>query len=79
MVTEQYRSWVFFRNPRLAAELTNLGPSSSWVTVGSHPYNNGLSAAQVPPIAGRCYCRASIGRITIRALTDEPVTEVRPF
>jgi hypothetical protein len=75
MLTEHYRSWVLFRNLQFAVELSNRSPSSFWVKGGSHPYNYGLSAAQSPPIAGRCTHCASIRRITIPPLTDEPGTE----
>ena len=71
-LTNNYRSSV--RNPQFAVELTDGGPSSSCVTTGaSHCYNRGLSAAQ-EPIAGRCSPYASIRRITLRPLTDEPAT-----
>jgi len=66
---EQYRSRGFFRNPRIAIELTNLRPFFILGEVekrGSYPYVNGLTIAQAVAIAGGYTYRASRSRITIQ-------------
>jgi protein involved in polysaccharide export with SLBB domain len=70
MLTDQYRSRDFFRNPRLSVELTYLRPFfilGQVVKGGSYPIS-GLTVAQAVAIAGGYTYRASKRSITIQRI-----------